>query len=53
MIGSVHKSYIKGLSVHQAFNRAFTIHGTKYLTIMNNFAYEVKGHTLFLEDAVE
>lgn len=53
MIGAVHNSYAKGNSVHQGFNRAFTLHGTNYLRLMNNVAYEVKGHNIFIEDAVE
>ena len=53
MIGAVHKSYCKGVSVHNGFNRAFTIHGTHYLRLENNVAYGVKGHTIFIEDAVE
>ena len=53
MIGAVHKSYIKGTSVHSGFNRAFTMHGTHYLRVEKNVAYNVKGHTIFIEDAVE
>jgi hypothetical protein len=53
MIGAVHKSYVKGNSLHESNNRAFTIHGTHYLRIENNVAYKVKGHTIFIEDAVE
>jgi hypothetical protein len=53
MIGAVHNSYTKGCSIHQGFNRAFTLHGTHYMRIMNNVAYEVKGHNIFIEDAVE
>jgi len=53
MIGAVHKSYAKGLAVHTGFNRAFTLHGTHYLRLENNVAFEVKGHTVFIEDAVE
>lgn len=53
MIGAVHKSYVKGVAVHQSFNRAFTIHGTHYLRIERNVAFEVKGHTVFIEDAIE
>jgi len=33
MIGAVHKSYAKGLGIHQGFNRAFTLHGTHYLRL--------------------
>lgn len=53
MIGAVHQSYAKGLGVHSGFNRAFTIHGTHYLRLMENVAFEVKGHTVFIEDAIE
>ena len=53
MIGAVHKSYAKGLAVHQGFNRAFTLHGTHYLRLMENVAFEVKGHNVFIEDAIE
>ena len=53
MIGAVHKSYAKGLGTHRSFNRAFTIHGTHYLRLMYNVAYNVKGHNIFIEDAIE
>lgn len=53
MIGAVHKSYAKGVAVHKSFNRAFTIHGTNHLRLMNNVAFDVKGHTIFIEDAAE
>jgi hypothetical protein len=53
MIGAVHNSYAKGLGTHQGNNRAFTLHGTHYLRLEDNVAYEVKGHTIFIEDAVE
>jgi hypothetical protein len=52
-IGAVHKSYVKGCATHQGFNRAYTLHGTNYMRIMNNVVYEVKGHNIFIEDAVE
>jgi len=53
MIGAVHKSYCEGVVVHTSFNRAFTIHGTHYLRLTNNVGFNVKGHTIFIEDAVE
>lgn len=53
MIGAIHKSYVKGLGLHQGFNRAFTIHGNSHLRILNNFVYDVFGHTVFIEDAAE
>jgi hypothetical protein len=53
MIGNVHKSYVEGIGLHQSNNRAITIHGTHYLRILKNVAFEVKGHTVFIEDAIE
>jgi hypothetical protein len=53
MIGALHESYSKGLSIHQSHNRAFTLHGTHYLRLEDNVAYEVKGHAVFVEDAIE
>ena len=53
MIGNVHNSYVKGNSVHEGFNRAFTFHGTSYLRLTDNVVYNVKGHNIFIEDAVE
>jgi len=53
MIGAVHKSYARGVSVHEGFNRAFTIHGTHNLRLHFNVVCHVKGHNFFIEDAVE
>jgi len=53
MIGAVHKSYAKGVGLHEGYNRAFTIHGTHYLRLEKNIAFSVKGHNIFIEDAVE
>lgn len=52
-IGAVHRSYVQGCSTHQGFNRAYTLHGTNHMRIMNNVVYSVKGHNIFIEDAVE
>ena len=53
MIGAIHKSYIKGNSIHHTYNRACTIHGVHYLRLIRNVAYHTMGHTFFVEDAVE
>lgn len=53
MIGNVHNSYVKGNAIHQTYNRACTIHGVHYLRVTENVAYDTKGHTFFVEDAVE
>jgi len=53
LIGAVHNSYIRNNAVNQSNNRAVAIHGTRYLRIENNVAFETKGHNIFIEDAVE
>ena len=53
LIGAVFDSYIRGNAIHQSYNRACTIHGVSYLRLIQNFAYNIKGHTYFIEDAVE
>jgi len=53
MIGRLTKSYIKGNVIRNSYNRAVTIHGCHYLLVENNIAYNVLGHTYFLEDGIE
>ncbi|OMJ78805.1 hypothetical protein SteCoe_21333 [Stentor coeruleus] len=53
MIGKVSKSYVKNNAIHDTFNRAVTIHGVHYFRVMNNVAYNIKGHTFFIEDGIE
>jgi hypothetical protein len=53
LIGAVHNSYIRGNAIHQSYNRACTIHGVHYLRVIENVAYNTKGHTFFIEDAAE
>ena len=40
-------------SIHDSYQRAATIHATNYYTVENNFAFNVFGHTIFVEDGVE
>ena len=53
MIGKVSKSYVKNNAIHDTFNRAVTIHGVHYFRVMKNVAYNIKGHTFFIEDGIE
>ena len=53
MIGAVHQSYAEGCSTHEGFNRAYTIHGTHYLRLINNIGYHIMGMNVFIEDAAE
>lgn len=47
------RSYVKANSVHHSFQRAFTIHGTSYYEVKHNVAYNIRGHSLFVEDGAE
>lgn len=53
MIGTVHKSYVKGNAIHQTYNRAVTTHGVHYFRVIDNVSYDTMGHTFFIEDAAE
>ena len=53
MIGTVINSYVNGNLINRTYNRAVTIHHVLYLRVTNNVAYNVMGHTFFIEDAVE
>ncbi|XP_067950541.1 fibrocystin-L-like [Watersipora subatra] len=46
-------SYVKGLSIHEAFNRAVNIHGTHNITIEHTVIYNIMGGAFFLEDGIE
>ena len=53
MMGTMHKSYVRGNAVHQSYNRGTTIHGVHYLRVLHNVYYDCMGHTVFVEDAIE
>lgn len=45
--------FIENSSVHRSFNRAATLHGTEYVRVKKNAAYDHIGLGMFLEDASE
>lgn len=45
--------YMRGCSVHHAFNRGITIHGTADVEVTDNALYSIMGHSVFLEDGSE
>ncbi|CEM30506.1 unnamed protein product [Vitrella brassicaformis CCMP3155] len=49
----LHDGYVKANSIHHSFQRAVTIHGVWYAKITDNVAYDVAGHTIFVEDGAE
>ena len=53
MIGKVSKSYVRNNAIYNTYNRAVTVHGVQYFRVMENVAYNIKGHTFFIEDGIE
>jgi hypothetical protein len=53
MRGDAPEGYIRSNSIHHSYQRATTIHGTNHLRVMHNFAYRIRGHSIFVEDGVE
>ncbi|KAJ1563776.1 Fibrocystin-L, partial [Nowakowskiella sp. JEL0078] len=47
------ESYVKNCAIHHTFNRAITAHATDNMLFEKNVAYNVLGHTYFIEDGVE
>lgn len=52
-IGDAVGHYVKNSSIHNSANRCITIHATNGVTLENNICYNIKGHGIFFEDAVE
>ena len=53
MAGRLEDSYIVDNSIHHSFQRAVVVHATHYALVKNNVAYNVRGHTYFVEDGNE
>ncbi|MBK8396360.1 MAG: right-handed parallel beta-helix repeat-containing protein [Leptospiraceae bacterium] len=45
--------YFKNSSIHNSKNRGLVIHGTNGILAENNVIFDVEGHGIFLENAVE
>ncbi len=45
--------YMRNCSVNTGLNRAITIHGSNYVTVEDNVAFDILGHAVFFEDGVE
>ncbi|XP_012578380.1 PREDICTED: fibrocystin-L [Condylura cristata] len=48
-----YSSYVKGCAIHQAYNRAVTIHNTHHLLVERNIIYDIRGGAFFIEDGIE
>ncbi|MEO9484361.1 MAG: G8 domain-containing protein [Ekhidna sp.] len=45
--------YFRNNTINNSANRGIVIHGTNGVLVQNNIVYDVRGHGLFTEDAVE
>jgi G8 domain/Right handed beta helix region len=52
-LGDASSMKVENSSIHDSAQRCVVIHGSNGVTIKNNICYDIKGHAMFLEDAVE
>ena len=52
-LGDASNHFVRNSSVWDSRNRCMVIHGTNGVSLTNNICYSIKGHAIFLEDAVE
>ncbi|WP_052700644.1 G8 domain-containing protein [Methylocucumis oryzae] len=53
LLADVTGDYLRNSTIHQSTNRCITIHATNGLEVANNICYDIQGHGIFFEDAVE
>ena len=53
MVGNAPGQFLADSSIHHAYNRFFSIHGTHQVQILRNVGYETIGHGFYLEDGIE
>ncbi len=51
--GAAENQYVKNSVIHNSGQRCIVIHGTNGVTVKDNICYDITGHGIFLEDAVE
>ena len=52
-LGNCPECYFRDSSVHRSFYRCVSIHGTNYMNVTENVAFDVTGYCYYLEDGVE
>lgn len=52
-LGDATGHYVRNSAIHNSMNRCITIHATNGTEVSNNVCYNVRGHGIFFEDAVE
>ncbi len=53
MLGDATGHYLRNSSVLGSANRCITLHATNGVRVQNNVCFDVRGHGIFFEDAVE
>ena len=53
LVGNAKGAYVKNSSVHDSYQRCYTLHGTFGMLLENNVAYNSIGHCYFLESFIE
>lgn len=53
LLGDVSGHYVRSSSFHDSANRCITLHATNGVSLENNICFDIRGHGIFLEDAVE
>lgn len=53
MAGEFSRSYVSAMSVHNSFQRMATIHGVKHYRVQHSVGYNIRGHSVFVEDGAE
>jgi hypothetical protein len=52
-IGDATGQYIRNSTINRSQNRGIVVHATNGVAVENNIIYDVRGHAVFTEDAVE
>jgi hypothetical protein len=52
-LGDAFNHFVRNSTVADSKHRCMVIHGTNGVNLSNNICYNIKGHAIFLEDAVE
>ena len=52
-LGDATNHFVRNSSVWDSRHRCMVLHGTNGVSLTNNICYNIKGHAIFLEDAVE
>ncbi len=52
-LGDATGQYIQNSTINESKNRGIVVHGTNGTLVKNNIIYNVKGHAIFTENAVE